>query len=243
MNLVLNQKTEQYKGQKNRARNNRTKILLKLALKRLTFNELSKSVRISAPTLSDHLKKLEQQGIVIRVVEYDKKGKSRVVIKLTEKGFKVQEIKNLIFEFKTYHKILWELAETGEAIRFSTEEEKMGEHESMISWGLSPEFLEKKSEIKIVKALDKWLSPITLFSIVQELKGKTRFTEAIQGLLEKLSDVVKQKDLSKIEDALKTLYPSQFEALENIVVQVENQKMVFDLFDQNFREHKLSLEG
>ena len=113
----------------------------------------------------------------------------------------------------------------------------------MIFWGLSSEFLENKPESEIVKALDKWLSPITLFSIVQELKGKTRFTETIQGLIEKISAVVKQKDLSKFEDALKILYPSRFEDLENIVVQVEKQKMVFDLFDKNFREYKLSLEG
>ena len=236
----MNQKVEQYKGQKTRARNNRKKIIRKLGLKSMTFTELTKSVEITAPALSNHLKELIQRNIVIKsnILE-----NGRRVYKLTEDAFKLPEIQNLMFEVRTYHKILWELIETGEPVRFSTEEEKMGEHESMISWGLSPEFLENKSEIKIVETLNKWLSPITLFSIVQELKGKTRFTEAIQGLLEKLSDVVKQKDLSKIEDALKTLYPSQFSALENIVVQVEKQKMVFELFDKNFREHKLSLEG
>ena len=236
----LNQKIEQYKGQKTRARNNRKKIIRKLGLKSMTFNELTKSVGITAPALSNHLKELKQRNIVIKsnILENDRR-----VYKLTEDAFKLPEIQNLIFEVRTYHKILRELIETGEPTRFSTEEEKTGKYERMPYWVLSPEFLENKPEIEIVEALDKWLSPITIFSIVQELKGKVRFTEAIQGLIEKLSDVVKQKDLSKFEDALKALYPSRFEALENIVVQVEKQKMVFDLFDENFREYKLSSEG
>ena len=218
-------------------------ITRKLFLNPMTFKELLASVKISAPSLSNHLKELKQKKIVTKVLDYDKETKKdRRIYKLTEEAFKLPEVQNKNFEVFTYHKILRELIEFGEPVTFSTKEEKTGYHERMLYWGLSSKYLKTKSESEIVKALDKWLSLITLFSIVQELKGKARFTEVINGLIEKLIEDVKQKDLSKFDEALKNLYSDRFEDLENIVAQAEKQKMVNDHFDKNLKEIK-NLEG
>ena len=251
--------TEQkYQTQRKKASTNRRIILEELGLKELmTFGELQKSFekehskKLSSPTLSNNLKWLRKKGLVEKVNIMDETGKDRYFYKLTEEAFNLPEVQNRYFEVVSYHRILRDLIESGEPITFSTKELKTGERERLIYWGLSSEYLENKSEDEIVKALDKWLSPITILSIVQTLKGKTKLTESIQGLIEKLVDVVKQKDLTKFEEALNRLYEDKtdfgnvsiMDSLEEIISNVEKQKMVDEHFNKIFREYKLKLES
>jgi len=249
---------DKYQAQRKEALTNRRIILEELGLKEsMTFGELKKSFKkeysktISSPTLSNHLTKLRKQGFVVKELEEDITEKDRQIYKLTEKASNLPEVQNLFFEIIAYHRILRELIESGEPIQFSTKELKRGERERLIYWGLGSAYLKKKSEYEIVKALDKWLSPIVIFSIIQELKGKTNFTESIQGLIKKLLDVVKQKDLTKIEEALNQIYSQKtdfdnvsiMDSLEDIISHVEKQKMVDEHFNKIFREYKLRLES
>lgn len=245
-------KKEKFQYQRKRASTNREKIIKELLLKNEMKNkELIESVVIAAPTLSHHLKKLRKEGVVDVKLVKKLKGKDEKLYFLTEKANKLPEVRNLFFEIAMYHKILRELCESGEPIRFSTNEMRSGFRERLIYWDLSSEYLENKSEYEIVEALDKWLSPIVVFAIIQELKGKTNFTETIQGLIEKLIEVVEKKELTKLEEALNQVYSKKIDfddvsimkSLEEIINNVEKQKMVDELFDKNFREYKSSLES
>ena len=204
----MGKKNNGYETQRKRALTNRKVILRELGQKDMLFSELQKAVNLSSPSLSNHLKKLRKEGYIDKIlVKSD--DKDYYFYTLTENALKLPEMQNLFFEVATYHRILRELIESGEPITFSTKEERTGKRERLLYWDISSEYLKNKSEYEIVKALDKWLSPITIFSIMQELKGKTNFTESIQGLIEKLVDVVKQKDSTKFEEALNQLYTAK----------------------------------
>jgi hypothetical protein len=70
-------------------------------------------------------------------------------------------------------------------------------------------------------------------------------------LIRKILDVVRQKDLTKLEEALNKLYSQKtdfdkvsiMDSLEDIIANVEKQKMVGEHFDKIFREYKLKLES
>jgi len=206
---------------------NKTKVLLKILEKPLTFTELLKETGFSRSTLTQHLKDLRKAKEIEKAIE-----NNRVIYKLTEKGLELP-----FFEIFAYHNMVRELFKFGERVPLIFRTEPTGkDKERAIYWDLDPAYLKQKSERDLLEAFDKWLSPIVLCSVLQEIKTGKEWTEAVQGIVKRIINLVKQKDIGKFEDALKTLYFDRFDGFQMVLERVEREKLIHAHFDKLFED-------
>ena len=234
-----------YWSQKVIKKRNRKTVLHALANGPMPFTQLKEKLGLSKPVLSNHLKHLKERKYVVRGIENDK-----VVYKLTEQAFEIPSLRSLYFETSVYRRILTEFFNEKEVLIPSTLKEEFTRQnirvkEKLLYWDLKREYLAQKSEIEIVQAIDKWLAPFILYIIVQQLKSENEWIQAISGLVERIQRVLEQKDVTKLEEALRDVYSdrtstynqlSVIENLDTILENTEKRKQVYDYFSDIFKQ-------
>ena len=210
---------------------NRAEVLSKILEQSLTFTELLKETGFSRSTLTQHLKDLQRTADVEKAIE-----NNRVIYKPTKKAIELP-----IFEIFAYHKMISTLFKSGEPLPLIFRVEPTEKHkERAIYWDLNPDSLKDISEKELLQSIDKWLSPIVFFSIVREIKTGKAWTIAVQGILERILHLVKQKDLNKFDEALRTFYSNQFDSLNSVLERVEREKQIHTHFDKLFDNYSFS---
>ena len=213
---------------------NKKKVLSKIIEKPLRFEELLKETKLSRSTLTQHLKDLRKNNEIEKAVKNNK-----VIYKPTQKTLELP-----IFEIFAYHKMVKELFKFGEPLHFIFKTEPTGkDRESAYYWDLDPAYLKGKSETELLKAFDKWLSPIVLGSVLQEIKTGKEWTEAVQGIVKRIRNLVKQKDIGKFEEALKALYVDRFNGFQIVLEKVEREKLIHAHFDELFSKIEVLKDG
>jgi hypothetical protein len=102
--------------------------------------------------------------------------------------------------------------------------------------------LKEKSEVELLDAFDKWLSPIVLCSVIQQIKTSRVWTEPVQGIVRRILNLVKQKDIGKFEEALKTLHSDRFDSFQMVFERVEREKSIHAHFDELFDSYERRLK-
>lgn len=168
------------------------------------FNDIWAEVRGSRTSLKLYLDALKKENLINRT----KTSHKNVQYTISKGAFSHPLLRNLIFENGAYLRILRELiAERAAYIskeRVVRQDEER--REAFVFLDLDPEYIAEKSEGELVQAIDKWLTPIVLYAIVQELKTGDKWTEAAYGVTKKLTELSKQKNVDKFEEALRTKY-------------------------------------
>ena len=190
-------------AQKRIKRQNRELILSTLYNSPMTFTELTKKLGLSKPVVSEHLNDLKEQGQIVRDVIRDK-----IVYVLTSKALKLPFMHTLLFEDGAYNRIARELTRDRDAydmkerlLYYDTRRlELFNYHE------LTPKFIAETSERNIIEAIDKCLTPIVLYAILQELKTDQQWSKTIDNVLQKLIELIRQKDVGKFEKELREKY-------------------------------------
>ena len=243
--------SDPYWHQKHTKKRNRDHVLHALAGGPRSFTQLRNEVGLSKPVLSSHLKDLGNRGDVVKAKEDD-----RMVYKLAEQAFEIPSLRSLHFEGSVYRGILVELINENEVLVHSTMKETLTQQdvrrkEKTLYWDLKEEYLAEKSELSIVQAIDKWLTPFILFCLVKERQTEVEWTQAVCGLTRKLLNLFGQKNIDKLEEALKNLYSDRvytynklsiFENLNRMFESSEGQKQVYDHFSKVLEEVKRERE-
>ena len=188
------------KSTRNRSQRKIFSVLLEGAR---TFTQLRTETGLSKPVLSDHLKALREQGAIEKAIENDK-----VVYRRTKGALKLPLLQILLFEDGVYGRLQRELSDEREAyvhkVKVTYQDEKRRERYHSLE--LSPQIVGKISESELIQAIDKWLTPSILYAILQELKTGHGWTKAVEGLTQKLVFLLKQKDIQRFEDILRSEY-------------------------------------
>lgn len=228
-----------YDSQKDIKDTNISKILDALLIQPLSFTELYDQTGLSKPILSKHLKSLKKEGTVSRTIIND-----RIVYKLTKGAFRLRLLHTLIFKNSAYRRIQRELVKDREAyisketVMYQDKERREG----FVSLELDPKFIAEKSDFQIIQAVDKWLTPIILYAMIQELRTGNDWTKIVYGLSQKLVELIKLKDISKFEETLRTIYSERLDSLDDILEYIKVQQEI-DLLEKEDEKRIKNLGG
>ncbi len=249
---MTNTSRDPFWAQKDTENNNRDEILRLLYERSLTFTELRKKIGLSKPVLSKHLKSLRQDRKIEKDLENEK-----VVYRLSKGAYTLPPIQQLRFEIATYLSIQTELTMDREAYvqRSASTYPDEDTLEELVYVELKPESISAITSVEIVQAVDKWLTPIILYSILSELKTGKDFTKAACGLIQRITQLFKRKgDLVRFEDILRQKYsdrlteryvsiPSkQITIIEMLDKVLENMKFHEEMAAKEEREWRLQKE-
>jgi DNA-binding transcriptional ArsR family regulator len=233
-----------YSYQKDKKSISREIILKVLAEGSKTWQQLLDRTKLSKPALSDNLKELRKQEIITKVIE---NVRDREKYSLTEKAFKHPILRIYLFETYVYHQILRDLLPPnvifGSYIK-QTEEKRP--EDSFFSWDINPEYLKTKTPLELIQVFNYWLTPVTLYTILQEAKSKEniKWTQAITGIIERISNLMIQMDLGKFKEAFETAYSDDLpQRLDSMVELSKRRNIVYDKQSEDFEKWKKMMEG